>query len=321
MYSWGSDDTTGWKNPGYDFGDAKKAYFEELKKEAPESRTYSEKIGPNLALVNPKGKTLFTKSKNPISILVDGTGSMQTWPAEIFDRLPLLYQTLVKYREDIDISFSVIGDAKIDTWPLQVGNYEKGVKLEEQLKALHAEGGGGPGIRESYELYSYFMLHHADISNAVKPFLFVMGDEKFYDQINTKQIETVIGDTVQGPILSIDIWKELGEKFDVYFLRKTYAPHDNDIMAQWRNALGEQKIVTIHDATRVVDYAIGIIADKWGQLDDFEKNLSARQDSKTVDKVMDSIKAASIVIEPGMKSKLLLPEEGTKSVSLMEVKI
>ena len=33
------------------------------------------------------------------------TGSMQTWPAEIFDRLPLLYNTLAQYRPDLEVLF------------------------------------------------------------------------------------------------------------------------------------------------------------------------------------------------------------------------
>ncbi|MDO8628299.1 MAG: hypothetical protein Q7R56_00925, partial [Nanoarchaeota archaeon] len=101
MYSWG-DDTSVWKNPGkYAYDEAKKPYLEKLAKEADSERIYTKKKEPNLALVDPKGKTLTSQSKNPIIVCVDGTGSMQKWPAEIFDRLPLLYQTLSQYRDDV----------------------------------------------------------------------------------------------------------------------------------------------------------------------------------------------------------------------------
>ena len=36
---------------------------------------------------------------------------MASWPFEIFDRLPLLFNTLSQYREDLEICFAAIGDA------------------------------------------------------------------------------------------------------------------------------------------------------------------------------------------------------------------
>ena len=33
---------------------------------------------------------------------------MASWPFEIFDRLPLLYNTLSQYREDLEICFAAI---------------------------------------------------------------------------------------------------------------------------------------------------------------------------------------------------------------------
>src|SRR3989338_5924965 len=191
MYSWG-DDTSTWKNPGaYDYGSARKPYLEDLAKDAADKgpRSYALKSSPNLALVDPKGKTIKTESEDVIVVAVDGTGSMQTWPAEIFDRLPLLYQTLSKYRPDTELSFSVIGDAAADNWPVQITNFGKGPTLDDYLKAVKAEGGGGPGIRESYELWAYAIDKKVTTPKATSPFLIIMGDEKFYDPIKPEQVK------------------------------------------------------------------------------------------------------------------------------------
>jgi len=292
MYSWG-DDTFTWKKPGaYDFGDAKKAYISKLGKEAEDKgpRTYFKKKEPNLEIVNPKNRIISTESENPVIVAVDGTGSMASWPAEIFDRLPLLYQTLSKYRDGIEISFSVIGDAISDQWPAQVTDFGKGVTLDDYLIALQPEGGGGPGIRESYELWAYFMKEHAKTPKAKSPFMIIMGDEKFYETIHPKQIEHYLGDKIAQSIDSKEVWKELSDRFDIYLLRKSYEGRDKEIEEQWTEAIGKQKIIPIYDPTRIVDVATGIIAKTWGEFGDFQKSLSARQDPENIEKVMKSLK-------------------------------
>lgn len=50
-------------------------------------RTYQEKSGPNEKIIDPK-KIVSTESTNPLIVAIDVTGSMSSWPAEIFDRLP-----------------------------------------------------------------------------------------------------------------------------------------------------------------------------------------------------------------------------------------
>lgn len=316
MYSWGSDTST-WKGPGkYDYGDAMKPYLDKLEEKAESERIYSKKKGPDLKIVEPKNREITTESENPILIAVDGTGSMQKWPAEIFDRLPLLYQTLSKYKDGIEMSFSVIGDAKSDQWPTQISNFGKGPTLDDFLKGLSAEGGGGPGIRESYELWAYFVHQHVKTPKATSPFMIVMGDEMFYNVVDPKEVNHYLGETIQAPIDSMGIWKALGQKFDIYLLRKSYEPHDDQIKAQWAEAIGEQKIIPVYDPLRVVDVAMGLISKQWGQFGDFSKNLSARQDGKNIETVMESLRVAPGLPE-GMKSIVKGGTTSKKSKSLI----
>lgn len=297
MYSWG-DDTKVWKKPkSYDYGSARAGYLEDLAKKSKSEgeRTYlSSKLskGPKLELVDPKGKEITTESTNPVLIAVDGTGSMQTWPAEIFDRLPLLYQTLSKYRKDVELSFSVIGDAGSDRWPVQISNFGKELTLDKYLKALCPEGGGGPGVRESYELWGYYVSQHVLTPKAEKPFLILMGDEAFYNKVDPQQAKHYLGEGLQAPVESLGIWKKLDDKFNIYLLRKSYPGYDEKIKAQWAEAIGLQKIVPVDDPKRVVDIAMGIIARSWGYFSDFKTNISARQDEPEIKKVMESIRAA-----------------------------
>lgn len=319
MYGWG-DDTNTWKNPGaYDFGSARRSYLEGLAKsaEAKGPRTYTKGKKPDLKLVDPKNKEISSDSENPIIIAVDGTGSMQHYPAEIFDRLPLLYQTLSKYKPDVEISFSVIGDAVSDQWPVQVSNFGKGPTLDDYLKALVPEGGGGPGIRENYELWAYFMHENAKTPKATSPFMIIMGDEKFYETIKPELVKKYIGVDLAQSMDAKTVWKNLSQRFNIYFLRKPYEGHDKEIVAQWGEAIGEQKIIPVYDATRVVDVAMGLIAKSWGNFDDFKTNLSARQDADGIKKVMTSLRAAPGV-DKDLKSKVKSTVLGKKSKGLVE---
>ncbi|MBI1969873.1 hypothetical protein HYS48_04215 [Candidatus Woesearchaeota archaeon] len=318
MYSWG-DDTKTWKKPSsYDYGSARAPYLEDLAKEAETKgpRSYALGKGPKLELVDPKGKTISTKSEDPVILAVDGTGSMQHWPAEIFDRLPLLYQTLSKYRPGVELSFSVIGDAAADQWPVQVTSFGKEIALDDYLKALHPEGGGGPGIRESYELWAYFMQEHCQTPNAISPFLIIMGDEKFYEKIDPAQVQHYLGDKLQGALDAMQVWQKLTQRFDIYLLRKPYPGHDEEITAQWKEAVGGQKVIPVYDPMRVVDVAMGIVAKRWGQFGDFELNLASRQEGGAVATVMQSLRYVPEAAMGSMKSKVEGKGGSKKSKSL-----
>lgn len=294
MYSWG-DDTATWKNPSaYDFGDARRGYMKGLAKSAAAKgpRTYARGRAPDLKLVSPHKKDIKSESENPVIVAVDVTGSMHTWPAEIFDRLPLLYQTLSKYKQDVEVSFSAIGDAFCDSFPLQVGQFDKGTALDDILKALCPEGGGGGQHFESYELWAYFMKNHCETPKAKSPFMFIMGDEGFYEKVNAEAVRHIIGDELRQEQNAACIWQELAKRYNIYLLHKPYddARLDKEILEQWGGAIGSQRVIPVYESTRVVDVAMGIIARSWGRFDDFKVNLSARQDEKGIDTVMKSLR-------------------------------
>lgn len=318
MYSWGSD-TSAWKKPGgYDFGSARAPYLDDLakKSEGEGSRTYSSKAGPDLKLVDAKAGKIRSESKNVLVIGIDGTGSMQKAPAEIFDRLPLMYQTLSKYEPDLEVCFSVIGDAaSCDKWPVQISKFGKELELEGILKSLHAEGGGGPGIRESYELWAYKVLTDVETPNATSPFLIIMGDEKFYAQVDPGQAKKYLGLGLQSPVSSGEVWKSLTQRFDTYFLQRPYTGNTEEIRDQWQEAIGPQKVIPVLDDQRFVDHAMGLVAKRWGKVSDFVDNISARQDTGSVAAVMDSLRSVP-GYDPSMKSVTKGKKGSGKSVSL-----
>lgn len=285
MYSW-YDDTSDWAKPGsYAYDPAtKKARDEEAKKAAAAGpRTYSNTGQPDTQIVDPK-KRIVSRSKNPLIIAVDVTGSMQSWPSEIFDRLPLLYNTLSQYRPDLEISFCAIGDARCDRWPLQTTDFSKGFDTEKHLKALYGEGGGGDEP-ESYGLFAHWVDTHVTAPNAERPFLIVFGDASMHVKIPPGEVDHIMGDDVGQDVDGIAAWNRVARVWNTWFLRRPGGRKGDHIHEQWAKAIGEQQVVQMDDELRAVDYAMGLVARTWGHFGDFKENMRARQDDERVDEL------------------------------------
>ena len=298
MYSWGSG-TEDWARPGaYRWDEERSAArgADAAAAAARGGRAYGRRTRPDAEVTDPR-KRIVTASANPLIVAVDVTGSMASWPFEIFDRLPLLYQTLSQYRPDLEVSFAAIGDAYCDRWPLQVTGFAKGIELDDKLTALYGEGGGGD-MPESYQLFAHWVNERVATPGAPgdgpdggrdKPFLVVFGDAPFHPRVTPKEAREVLGLDLAQPVDGIEAWRALARRFDAWFLRRPGGRKGDETHAQWAQALGEQRIVTLEDEARAVDYAMGLIARSWGRFDDFTQNLSARQEERTVKAVANSV--------------------------------
>lgn len=281
MYSWG-DSLEDWARPGaYSFDSARRVdrAKDAARARASGPRTFKHSRA-DMGLVDPK-KHLVTQSPTPLVIAVDVTGSMARWPFEIFDRLPLLYNTLSQYRPELEVCFAAIGDAYCDRWPLQATGFAKGFNLETQLKGLYGEGGGGDEP-ESYGLFAWWLANHVTLQKtARKPFLIVYGDATMHPEVSVDEVNSLLGDEISQPVDSIAAWRKVAATWDVWFLRRAGKAGDR-IDKQWSRAISRQKIVHIHDEQRAVDYAMGLIARQWGHFEDFKKNMSARHSDRKV---------------------------------------
>jgi hypothetical protein len=286
MYSWDSD-TSGWYGKAdYKYGkDGERVRAVAAERaSAAGPRTYEKKAGPNEKIIDPH-KTITSHSKNPLIIAIDVTGSMAQWPYEIFDRLPLLFNTLTQYREDLEICFVAIGDAVVDRWPLQVTSFANGYDLEQLLGSLYGEGGGGDSP-ESYGLFAHWVNTHVKTPNAEdKPFLILFGDATMHDRIPSAQLSHYLGDKVSDGIDAMEAWQQVSENWNTWFLRRPTGTRGDLIDKQWAKAIGEQKIFHIEDEQRAVDYAMGLIARAWGYFGDFQDNMRARQSEDKVEEI------------------------------------
>ena len=286
MYSWDEDTSTWYGSADYSYASrgATKRRSAADRAKALGPRTYEKKAGPNEKIIDPS-KTITTKSGNPLIIAIDVTGSMADWPFEIFDRLPLLYNTLSQYREDVEICFAAIGDAAVDRWPLQVTTFASGFDLEQLLGSLYGEGAGGDAA-ESYGLFAHWVNTHVKIPDLQeKPFLIVFGDAPMHPTIPTSQIAHYLGDKPAKDVDTYKAWNQVIRNWNTWFLRRPTGKPGDLVDTQWGKAIGEQKVFHIDDEQRAVDYAMGLIARAWGHFDNFQENMRARQSEEKVKSV------------------------------------
>eukprot|EP00005_Dracoamoeba_jomungandri_P000609 CAMPEP_0174253164 /NCGR_PEP_ID=MMETSP0439-20130205/2559_1 /TAXON_ID=0 /ORGANISM="Stereomyxa ramosa, Strain Chinc5" /LENGTH=311 /DNA_ID=CAMNT_0015334049 /DNA_START=95 /DNA_END=1030 /DNA_ORIENTATION=- len=236
--------------------------------EAAEKIKQRRTIHPDL---DPKGKEISTDSASPVVLALDVTGSMGSWPLIIWDKLPMFYGQIMmnEYLEDPHICFSAVGDAGGDRAPVQVTDFVVGMEMDEAISKIFVES-GGPGSMvacESYELSAYYFLKHCKLAEGSKPLFFFTADEDFYPFLFEEQALDVLGDVVKKQLDSVEIIRALGQKFNVFVLRKSYYGRNEKIIEHWEQALGPGRVLTLSNPKACVDTMLGIIAISGGTKD------------------------------------------------------
>ena len=246
-----------------------------------------------------------------ISVLFDVTGSMGGVPRVLQTKLAELHGLLLRkrYVDHPQIMFGAIGDAYSDRVPLQVGQFESDNRMDDQLGEIVLEGGGGGQMRESYELAMYFMAHHTSLDchekRGKRGYLFIIGDEMPYPNVNPQQISRILGNrgdtprTGRGslPTTPIEVVvRDLTRKFDVYYILpegSSYVGND-EVLGAWRALLG-QNVIQLDDLDAVCEtiaLTIGLAEDRIdldAGLDDL-RNVGSRA-GKSVERALGDLDA------------------------------
>ncbi|MGW5381616.1 hypothetical protein [Nocardia sp. NPDC003963] len=196
----------------------------------------------------------------PIAVLFDVTGSMGRVPMIMQGKLGKLHGLLADkgYADDPQLLFGGIGDADTDRAPLQVGQFESDNRMDEQLRNILLEGGGGGQKSESYELAAYFMARHV-VTDAweqrrKKGYLFLIGDELNKPRLASRHIRAVLGDHIRTDIAVDSIYRELAQRWEVHYILPNQSSyyHDPDIAEHWRALLG-QRFLRLDDPAAVCE--------------------------------------------------------------------
>ena len=156
--------------------------------------------------------------------------------------------------------------ATSDHVPLQVGQFESGVEMDEHLRNVILEGNGGGTSHESYELALYFLARHTSIDcwekRGRKGYAFLIGDEMAYPAVSKQQVAEHIGDKLEGNIPLRQIIAEIQRSYHLFFIFPCNAsyPRDGANPAFWQDLLG-QNVIFLDDENAVsetIALAVGL---------------------------------------------------------------
>jgi hypothetical protein len=201
-----------------------------------------------------------------IAVMFDVTGSMALVPSVLQKQLPKLMGLLLRkdYVKDPQVLFGAIGDYFADRVPIQVGQFESGIEMDDNLTNLYLEGGGGGSYEESYQNALYFFAHKTSIDcfekRGKKGYLFLIGDEKPYPKSTKQELDDLFGVTVQGDVRVEEIIRACQEKYHVFFMIPRGTSHYDDPILQnrWDNLLGPDHVIKVQDAEGICE-SIGIV--------------------------------------------------------------
>jgi hypothetical protein len=224
--------------------------------------------------MNPLGKIRESRDSDlhphsvAIAVIFDVTGSMGNVPRVLQTKLGALMRVLIQkgYVAHPQLLFGAVGDAYSDSVPLQIGQFESGLEMDDDLGKIFLEGGGGGQVHESYELALYFMARHTAIDcherRGRKGYLFTIGDEKPYDVVRGQHVREHIGDQLKRDLPVEQIVAEAQERYECFHIIPTNTSHGRsaEVQQRWRKLLGERVLLLDDEAAvcETIALAIGL---------------------------------------------------------------
>jgi hypothetical protein len=215
----------------------------------------AQKLHPTMDLTKkPLRESLDVPGKTPatpILVILDVTGSMEHFPGLIIKEMHKLGHMIAVQAvvTDPQLCFCAIGDARTDSTPVQVGEFEADDELAEQCLAnIYLEGKGGGQGSESYDLMLYFAGHQTKTSaedRGERGFMFIVGDEDFIPTVRTDFVQQYLGGDLKTDMSTEEATKKAQEKFDIFLIRPEGIGHyrDTSIKKHWESLLGVDHVL------------------------------------------------------------------------------
>jgi hypothetical protein len=217
----------------------------------------------------------------PVAVICDTTGSMDQVPKIIQKELSKLMGCFLddkasgkKYLgegypaimigavDDYDAMRSFAGSGGT----FQIGQFESGIEIDDNLTNLWLTGMGGGTYDEEYELALYFMARHTVHDHMEKRgrkgYVFLIGDEHAYRKLTKQKVLDVLGETIQDEISLEAILEEAKQKYHIFMIIPNMTSHysDRELETWWVRHLSQQNVIKLEDPAKICECIVSAVA-------------------------------------------------------------
>lgn len=156
---------------------------------------------------------------------------------------------------------------------LQVGQFESGLEIDDNLTNLWLTGQGGGNWGESYDLFLYFLARHTAHDHfdkrGKKGHVFIICDEPLFAGVSKLAVKAVIGDDIEADIPIKQIIAEVQEKYWLHCIIPNQTSHysNQDLRDGWKKAIGAQNVLLLDDPTKICELIVSTVALCEGSVD------------------------------------------------------
>ncbi len=243
--------------------------------------------------LNPVGKKIISQSKHPIVIVLDVTGSNINFARLVYDKLPMFYGNIEQkgYLNDFDICICAVGDAKYDSYPIQIGTPAKGIEIDSWLEKIVLESGGGGNEYESYEVMAHYLATNTEFKEDAEPVLFFIGDESTSEIVSKRECDHL---GIPCPE-DYNPWPALRKKFkdNIYVMLNKYCGNsfNERFTKTWEKVMPPEHTIKIPEEKAIVDLMLGVLALQKEELDVYALDMGLRgQTTKRITGVTEALK-------------------------------
>ena len=226
-------------------------------------------------------------NSNAVIFAFDVTGSMTTFPKIAQAKLPTLMGLLLRkgFLEDPQIMVCAFGDQACDVAPLQAGQFESGIEIEDDITNLLLVGGGGGQFSESPELVFYLAAKKTSIDcfekRNKKGYLFLITDEKGRS-LTPNVLKDVFGEGGEESFTIKQIIEEAQKLYDVYVITPKGTSHagNPELKQYWTELLG-QNYLQLDEPEAICELVASTIGICENTIGDLRDNLAETGLSKS----------------------------------------
>lgn len=148
---------------------------------------------------------------------------------------------------------------------VQIGQFESGLEIDDDLGRIWFTRNGGGGGWESYELMIYAFARHTAHDHydkrGKKGYLFLFGDEKPFGVVSKEQVKVIFGDDIQEDIPVADIIAECGERYHIFYVMPKMTSNwmNTEYLTTWRNLLGEEMVLLLEDPAKICELIVATV--------------------------------------------------------------